>query len=80
MSGNSQLIIFFISQNIIVTGGLIDGKVSALTEMSVNFGRWDIVSSASLPFPLIDSAALTINNQVYLFGNFSREVQPKITQ
>ena len=78
MSGNSQLIIFFISQNIIVTGGLIDGKASALTEMSVNFGRWDIVSSASLPFPLTMAAALTINNQVYLFGNSSKPRRFKI--
>ena len=78
MSGNSQLIIFFISQNIIVTGGLIDGKASALTEMSVNFGRWDIVSSAPLPFPLTMAAALTINNQVYLFGNSSKPRRFKI--
>ena len=46
--------------------------MSALTEMSVNYGRWDIVSSASLPAPLVKAAALTINNQVYLFGNFSK--------
>ena len=55
--------------------------MSALTEMSVNYGRWEIVSSASLTAPLIDTAALTINNQVYLFGNFFEitEVHPKIT-
>ena len=67
MSGNSQLIIFFISQNIIVTGGLIDGKASALTEMSVNYGKWNIVKTAPLPFPMYFSspaAALTINHQV----------------
>ena len=56
------------------------GSYSALTEMSVNYGRWDIVSSASLPAPLAGAGALTINNQVYLFGNISTEVQPKITQ
>ena len=57
-----------------MTGGIgkIDKKLSALTEMSVNYGRWDIVSSASLPFPLTMAAALTLNNQVYLFGNFSK--------
>ena len=55
-----------------MTGGEIDHKISAVTEMSVNYGRWDIVSSASLPAPLITPAALTINNQVYLFGNFSK--------
>ena len=31
---------------------------------------WKIVTSAYLPVPLAYSAALTINNQVYLFGNF----------
>ena len=38
--------------------------------MSVDFRKWDIVNSASLPGPLVFSAALTLNNQVYLFGNF----------
>ena len=46
--------------------------MSALTEMSVNYGRWNIVKTASLPFPMSRAAALTINNQVYLFGNFSK--------
>ena len=57
----------------IVTGGMIyhfTEPVIALTEMSVNYGKWNIVKTASLPFPLITPAALTINNQVYLFGNF----------
>ena len=66
-----------------MTGGIgkIDKKLSALTEMSVNYGRWEIVSSASHLTPLISPAALTINNQVYLFGNFFQitEVHPKIT-
>ena len=59
----------------IVTGGMIyhfTEPVIALTEMSVNYGKWNIVKTASLPFPLITPAALTINNQVYLFGNFSK--------
>ena len=55
-----------------MTGGWIDLKMSALTEMSVNYGRWEIVTTASLPFPLTMAAALTINNQVYMFGNFSK--------
>ena len=63
---------YFQSQNIIVTGGWIDHKMSALTEMSVNYGMWEIVTTASLPFPLTTAAALTINNQVYMFGNFSK--------
>ena len=62
-----------------MTGGQIEGQKSALTEMSVDLRKWDIVNSASLPAPLINSAALTMNNQVYLFGNFSK-VQPEITQ
>ena len=55
-----------------MTGGWIDKKRSALTEISVNYGRWDIVTTAYLPFPLKGAAALTINNQVFLFGNFSK--------
>ena len=58
-----------------MTGGEIEdqpvlGPASAQTEMSVDFRKWDIVNSASLPGPLVFSAALTLNNQVYLFGNF----------
>ena len=63
---------YFSFQDIIVTGGYVGGKISAQTEMSVNNGRWEIVSRASLPMPLAYSAALTIDNQVYLFGNFSK--------
>ena len=57
-----------------MTGGFLnlEADKTALTEISVNNGRWDIVSSASLPAPLVKAAALTINNQVYLFGNFSK--------
>ena len=57
-----------------MTGGWLkyQAEKTALTEMSVNNGRWVIVSSASLPAPLVSPAALTINNQVYLFGNFSK--------
>ena len=55
-----------------MTGGQIEGQKSALTEMSVDFRKWDIVNSASLPAPLVFSAALTLNNQVYLFGNSSQ--------
>ena len=50
-----------------MTGGYI-GSRTKMTEMSVNNGRWEIVHRASLPMPLAFSAALTINNQVYLFG------------
>ena len=60
----------------IVTGGMIyhfTEPVIALTEMSVNYGRWNIVKTASLPFPMKGPTALTINNQVYLFGNFSKQ-------
>ena len=56
----------------IVTGGMVDNKISAVTEMSVNNGNWEIVHRADLPMTLVWSAALTINNQVYLFGNFSK--------
>ena len=60
-----------------MTGGEIEdqpvtGPASAQTEMSVDFRKWDIVNSASLPGPLVFSAALTLNNQVYLFGNISK--------
>ena len=55
-----------------MTGGYIDNKISAMTEISVNNGRWEIVHRADLPMTLVWSAALTINNQVYLFGNFSK--------
>ena len=55
-----------------MTGGIIgtNNPKTAQTEMSVNNGRWETVYRASLPMPLAFSAALTINNQVYLFGNF----------
>ena len=58
-----------------MTGGSTELKYpyhTAVTEMSVNYGRWDIVFSASLPAPLMSPAALTIDNQVYLFGNISK--------
>ena len=54
----------------IVTGGMVDNKISAVTEMSVNNGLWEIVHRADLPMPQVAPAALTLNNQVYLFGNF----------
>ena len=58
-------------QAIIVTGGWIDDKRSAQTEMMTMWeNNWKIVTSAYLPVPLVYSRALTINNQVYLFGNF----------
>ena len=50
----------------------IENKRTALTEMSVNNGMWEIVTTAPLPAALINSAALTINYQVYLFGNLSK--------
>ena len=52
-----------------MTGGWV-GSRTKITEMSVNNGNWEIVHRADLPMPLFYSAALTINNQVYLFGNF----------
>ena len=63
-----------------MTGGWLkwQAEKTALTEMSVNNGRWEIVSSASLSAPLIAPAALTINNQVYLFGNSSKPRRFKI--
>ena len=66
---------YFSFQDIIVTGGWqeVGGwSRTAQTEISVNNGRWETVSRASLPMPLAYSAALTIDNQVYLFGNFSK--------
>ena len=62
---------YFSFQDIIVTGGWV-GSRTKITEMSVNNGNWEIVHRADLPMPLFYSAALTINNQVYLFGNFSK--------
>ena len=58
-----------------VIGGWIDSKRSAQTEMMTLSSRnWKSVTTAFLPVPLVNSAALTINNQVYLFGNFLLEL------
>ena len=58
-----------------VIGGWIDSKRSAQTEMmTLSSNNWKIVTTAFLPVPLVNSAALTINNQVYLFGNFLLEL------
>ena len=53
-----------------MTGGYVNGKISEQTEMGVKNEGWKIVSRANLPMPLVYSAALRIDNQVYLFGNF----------
>ena len=61
-----------------MTGGWIDDKRSAQTEMmtmSEYDNNWKIITTAYLPVPLVNSAALTINNKVYLFGNFSETKQ-----
>ena len=54
-----------------VTGGWITHKRSIQTEMMTDNKNWKIITSAWLPVPLVDSAAITVNNKVYLFGNFS---------
>ena len=61
---------YFSFQDIIVTGGYVGGKISAETEIGVKNKGWQIVQRALLPMPLVYSAALRIDNQVYLFGNF----------
>ena len=53
-----------------MTGGYVGGKISAETEIGVKNKGWQIVQRALLPMPLVYSAALRIDNQVYLFGNF----------
>ena len=61
-----------------MTGGYNrDNKIRSLlatdkTEMMTMSGsNWKFVASANLPMSLVDHAALTLNNQVYLFGNLS---------
>ena len=61
-----------------MTGGFNkDNKIPGMfdidkTEMMTMSGsNWKFVASANLPMSLVDHAALTINNQVYLFGNLS---------
>ena len=64
----------FLFQEIIVTGGRAakDNRPFSETEMlTISGNSWRYVASANLPIFLVDSAALTINNQVYLFGNLS---------
>ena len=53
---------------LVVTGGWIDNARSSLTEMMTDNKRWEIITTARLPLPLVESAALTINNKVYIFG------------
>ena len=52
----------------IVTGGWIESKMSSVTEMMTNYKRWEIIETARLPVPMVEFAALTINNKVYIFG------------
>ena len=66
------------SQVLIVTGGFIDNKRSSLTEMMTDNKRWEIIPTARLPVPLVESAALTINNKVYIFGKRSLVVAQSI--
>ena len=40
--------------------------------MMISENKWKLLASANLPVPIFLSAALTINNQVYLFGNLSK--------
>ena len=54
-----------------MTGGWIDRKRSIQTEMMTVGQTWKIVTTAWLPVPLVDAAAITVNNKVYLFGNFN---------
>ena len=61
-----------------MTGGFIDNKRSSLTEMMTDNKRWEIIPTARLPVPLVESAALTINNKVYIFGKRSLVVAQSI--
>ena len=55
----------------------MDGSAQTVTEMMTIWGNsWKILTTAYLPVPLVHSAALTINNQVYLFGNFYNRLFP----
>ena len=57
-----------------MTGGIIDNKAQATDKtemMTMSENKWRFVNSANLPIAMVDTAALTINNQVYLFGNIS---------
>ena len=49
--------------------GMFDIDKTEMMTMSEN--KWRFVNSANLPIAMVDTAALTINNQVYLFGNIS---------
>ena len=66
---------FFELQVIIVTGGTLgpdrDKKTGRTETWTMSENNWEIVTTAVLPVPLYYSAALTINNKVYLFGNAS---------
>ena len=58
-----------------MTGGYAmngENRNTDKTEMMTMSGNnWKFLASANLPMPLVDHAALTLNNQVYLFGNLS---------
>ena len=47
-------------------------KTDKTEMMTMSGNNWRLVNSANLPIAIVDSAALTINNQVYLFGNLSK--------
>ena len=64
------------SQVFIVTGGYIENtssKMSDWTEMMTDNRRWELIATARLPVPLVEAAALTINNKVYIFGKKRRQ-------
>ena len=69
--------IFFVTQAIIVTGGVTDNvaQSSASTDktemMTLSGNNWRLVTSANLPIGIFNTDALTLNNQVYVFGNYS---------
>ena len=46
-------------------------KTDKTEMMTMSGNNWKFLASANLPMPLVDHAALTLNNQVYLFGNLS---------
>ena len=60
-----------------MTGGVTDNvaQSSASTDktemMTLSGNNWRLVTSANLPIGIFNTDALTLNNQVYLFGNYS---------
>ena len=46
--------------------------------MMTNYKRWEIIETARLPVPLVEFAALTINNKVYIFGKGKHRGREKV--